>query len=143
MAVIDFIVNILSTPAILVGLLSLLGLCLQGKPIEDIVTGTIKTIVGFLVLEAGSAFLQSGSLLAFGEVFNYAFNTAGRCSKQRGCCFDGVGELWLQHSPYHVPGHDPQHRACTLFSYALHLPDWSPHAVYGLHACCSAFNRRS
>ena len=57
MAVIDFIVNILSTPAILVGLLSLLGLCLQGKPIEDIVTGTIKTIVGFLVLEAGSAFL--------------------------------------------------------------------------------------
>ena len=77
MAVIDFIVNILSTPAILVGLLSLLGLCLQGKPIEDIVTGTIKTIVGFLVLEAGSAFLQSGSLLAFGEVFNYAFNMQG------------------------------------------------------------------
>ena len=31
MAVLDFIVNILSTPAILVGLLALLGLCLQGK----------------------------------------------------------------------------------------------------------------
>ena len=76
-AVLDFVVNILSTPAILVGLLSLLGLALQGKPIEDIVTGTVKTIVGFLVLEAGSSFLQSGSLNAFGEVFNYAFNMQG------------------------------------------------------------------
>lgn len=74
MAVLDFIVNILSTPAILVGLLALLGLALQKKPIEDIVTGTIKTIVGFLVLTAGSGYLQSGSLLAFGEIFNYAFS---------------------------------------------------------------------
>lgn len=77
MAVIDFIVNILSTPAILVGLLALVGLALQKKPIEDIVTGTIKTIVGFLVLDAGSTFLQSGSLNAFGEVFNYAFSMQG------------------------------------------------------------------
>ena len=77
MAVLDFIVNILSTPAILVGLLALLGLALQGKPIEEIVMGTIKTIVGFLVLSAGAAFLQSGSLLAFGEIFNYAFHMQG------------------------------------------------------------------
>lgn len=33
----EFIINILSTPAILVGLMSLLGLALQRKPIEDIV----------------------------------------------------------------------------------------------------------
>ncbi|ERI05327.1 PTS ascorbate transporter subunit IIC [Atopobium sp. oral taxon 810] len=77
MAVLDFIVNILSTPAILVGLLALVGLCLQHKPIEDVVKGTIKTIVGFLVLSAGASFLQTGSLLAFGELFNYAFNMQG------------------------------------------------------------------
>ena len=57
----EFIINILSTPAILVGLMSLLGLALQRKPIEDIVKGTVKTIVGFLVLSAGASFLQSGS----------------------------------------------------------------------------------
>ena len=68
MAVLGFIVNILSTPAILVGLLALLGLVLQGKPAEDVLKGTIKTIVGFLVLGAGSSFLQSDSLLAFGQV---------------------------------------------------------------------------
>ena len=50
MAVLDFVVNILSTPAILVGLLALVGLCLQHKPIEDVVKDTIKTIVDFLVL---------------------------------------------------------------------------------------------
>lgn len=43
----NFIVNILATPAILVGLLSLIGLALQKKPIEEIVKGTVKTIVGF------------------------------------------------------------------------------------------------
>ena len=65
MPVIDFIVNVLSTHAILVGLVALLGLVLQKKPIEELVKGTLKTIVGFLVLFAGASFLQSGSLLAF------------------------------------------------------------------------------
>lgn len=73
----DFIINILSTPAILVGLISLIGLTLQKKPIEDIVKGTLKTIVGFLVLTAGSSFLQTGSLNDFGTIFNYAFDMQG------------------------------------------------------------------
>lgn len=77
MPVLDFIVNILSTPAILVGLLALLGLVLQGKPVEDVVRGTVKTIVGFLVLSAGADFLVGHSLNAFGEVFNYAFDMQG------------------------------------------------------------------
>ena len=73
----DFIINILSTPAILVGLLGLIGLALQKKPIEEITKGTAKTIVGFLVLTAGAGFLQSGSLNAFGDIFNYAFGMQG------------------------------------------------------------------
>lgn len=73
----DFIVNILSTPAILVGLLAMVGLILQRKPLEDIVKGSVKTIVGFLVISAGANFLTGGSLLAFGEVFNYSFSMQG------------------------------------------------------------------
>lgn len=73
----DFIINILSTPAILVGLISLFGLILQKKPIEEVVKGTVKTIVGFLVLTAGSSFLQTGSLNDFGTIFNYAFSMQG------------------------------------------------------------------
>ena len=73
----DFIINILSTPAILVGLISLFGLILQKKPIEEVVKGTVKTIVGFLVLTAGSSFLQTGSLNDFGTIFNYSFSMQG------------------------------------------------------------------
>ncbi|MGB4984409.1 MAG: PTS ascorbate transporter subunit IIC [Erysipelotrichaceae bacterium] len=73
----DFLMNILSTPAILVGLMALLGLILQGKPIEDCIKGTTKTIVGFLVLGAGAGFLVNSSLTQFGELFNYAFSMQG------------------------------------------------------------------
>ena len=73
----DFIINILATPAICVGLLAMVGLILQGKPVEEVVKGTIKTIVGFLVVSAGASYIQTGSLLAFGDLFNYAFNMQG------------------------------------------------------------------
>lgn len=71
------ILDILSTPSILVGLMALLGLILQKKPVEDVVKGTVKTIVGFLVLSAGASFLQTGSLNDFGTLFNYAFGVQG------------------------------------------------------------------
>ena len=67
----DFILNILATPAILVGLLAMVGLILQKKAVEDVVKGTIKTIVGFLVLSAGADFIQTGSLTAFGQLFTF------------------------------------------------------------------------
>lgn len=41
----NFIVNILSTPAILVGLLSLIGLALQKKPIEEIVKVRLRQLL--------------------------------------------------------------------------------------------------
>lgn len=77
MALLNIFQEILSTPSILVGLMALLGLALQKKPIEEIVKGTIKTIVGFLVLSAGASFLTSGSLNDFGTLFNFAFNVQG------------------------------------------------------------------
>lgn len=77
MVILEILQEILSTPALLVGIVALVGLLLQKKPVEDVVKGTIKTIVGFLILNAGSAFLQSGSLNDFGTLFNFAFNVQG------------------------------------------------------------------
>ena len=77
MQILLFFQEILSTPAILVGLMALIGLLLQKKSAPDVVRGTIKTIVGFLVLGAGADFLQTGSLNDFGVIFNYAFNLNG------------------------------------------------------------------
>lgn len=77
MKILLFFQEILSTPAVLVGLMAFVGLILQKKSATDIVKGTIKTIVGFLVLDAGASFLQTGSLNDFGVIFNYAFNLNG------------------------------------------------------------------
>jgi len=77
MGFIEFFVSILSTPAVLVGFFAMFGLILQKKPTEDVIKGTFKTIVGFMVLSAGAGYLVSGSLSNFGTVFNAAFGVTG------------------------------------------------------------------
>ena len=72
----DFLQQVLSTPAILVGLIALIGLVAQKKPIEDVIKGTIKTILGFLILGAGADVIV-GALEKFGTLFNFAFSVNG------------------------------------------------------------------
>lgn len=52
-SILGFIVDVLSQPAILVALIAFIGLIVQKKSGADITSGTIKTILGFLVLSAG------------------------------------------------------------------------------------------
>ena len=49
-AILDFIVDVLSQPAILVAMIALIGLIVQKKSAVDVTSGTIKTVLGFLVL---------------------------------------------------------------------------------------------
>jgi len=73
----DIIMNdILGTPAILVGLFALVGLLLQRKAIAEVVSGTLKTVMGFVIIGAGAAVL-TGSLDIFGKMFDHAFNVEG------------------------------------------------------------------
>ncbi|XJZ26650.1 PTS ascorbate transporter subunit IIC [Bacillota bacterium Lsc_1132] len=73
----DLIMNdILGTPAILVGLFALIGLLLQKKGVADIISGTLKTIMGFLILGGGAGILI-GSLDIFGKMFEKAFHIQG------------------------------------------------------------------
>ncbi|MED1790598.1 PTS ascorbate transporter subunit IIC [Brevibacillus laterosporus] len=73
----DFLMNdILGTPAILVGLFALFGLLLQKKNIADIIAGTLKTTMGFIILGGGASILI-GSLDAFSKIFTEAFHING------------------------------------------------------------------
>lgn len=63
-------------PAILVALIALLGLFLQKKKFSDVVSGTIKTMVGFLVLIGGASVLLN-ALGPFTDMFQKALNTQG------------------------------------------------------------------
>lgn len=71
-----FVVDILKVPSVLVGLIALIGLVAQKKNFSDVVKGTVKTILGFLVLGGGATVLV-GSLNPLGGMFEHAFNIQG------------------------------------------------------------------
>ena len=72
----NFVVDILKVPSVLVGLIALIGLVAQKKSFSDVVKGTIKTILGFIVLGGGATVLV-GSLNPLGGMFEHAFNIQG------------------------------------------------------------------
>lgn len=71
-----FLKDFFSSPAILLGLVSLIGLLLQKKSVPDIIKGTVKTFVGFLVIGAGADVLV-GALDPFAQMFQEGFNVSG------------------------------------------------------------------
>lgn len=71
-----FITDFLSTPAFIIGLVALLGLLALRKSGSDIVKGTIKTILGFLILQQGAGIIVN-SLIPFSQLFENAFNLTG------------------------------------------------------------------
>lgn len=68
--------DILGTPAILVGLFALIGLLLQKKDVASVVSGTLKTVMGFIIIGAGANVII-GSLDIFGKMFDHAFHVNG------------------------------------------------------------------
>ncbi|GAA0441672.1 PTS ascorbate transporter subunit IIC [Virgibacillus salarius] len=74
---IDLIMNdVLGTPAILVGLFALIGLIAQRKNVAEVVSGTLKTIMGFVILDAGANVIVL-ALGQFSSMFNEAFSVDG------------------------------------------------------------------
>lgn len=70
------ILDILSVPAVLVGIVALIGLVIQQKKSSEVIKGTIKTIMGFLVL-GGGAGIAVASLGHFGAMFQQGFGMQG------------------------------------------------------------------
>lgn len=71
-----FITDILSTPAILIGLVALLGLAIQKKSSSDIIKGSIKTVLGFIVLGGGAGILVA-AVTPMGVLMEQGFNLRG------------------------------------------------------------------
>ncbi len=77
MAVLEFIVyDLLSEAGILIGLLALIGLLIQRKPADKVISGTVKTIVGFIIFGIGSTAAQ-GALTGLQTLFVEAFGLQG------------------------------------------------------------------
>jgi len=77
MAVINFIIkNILTQASVTIALIAMLGLILQKKSAGQVIAGTLKTMLGFMVLSAGSSIIVS-SLTYFGKIFTKGFHMQG------------------------------------------------------------------
>jgi len=68
--------DILGTPSILIGIFALIGLLVQKKGFGEIVSGTLKTVLGFILVGAGAEIIVR-SLDVFGKMFNKAFHISG------------------------------------------------------------------
>lgn len=77
MQVLNFIINNILTQAfITIGLIAFIGLLAQRKSFGDVISGTFKTMLGYLVLSAGSAIIVE-VLIYFGEIFTAGFGMQG------------------------------------------------------------------
>ncbi len=72
----NFITSFLSTPAFIIGLIALVGLIAMRRPFSDVIKGTLKTILGFMILEAGASIITD-SLVPFSQMFEDAFGLDG------------------------------------------------------------------
>ncbi|MGC3121006.1 PTS transporter subunit IIC, partial [Enterococcus faecalis] len=68
----DYIISFLSTPAVLLGLVAMIGLLAHNKTGREVLTGTSKTIIGFLIFYAGGTIL-TGALQIFITLFQTGF----------------------------------------------------------------------
>lgn len=65
--------NFFGTPAILLGLIVLIGLLVQKKTASQVISGTFKAIIGFLIIGAGSGVIVD-SLTVFEPMWKEVFN---------------------------------------------------------------------
>lgn len=70
------VISLLSNAGILVGIISMVGLILQKKSADDVIKGTAKTIIGFLVFNIGSSAIGA-ALGNFNTLFQKGFGITG------------------------------------------------------------------
>jgi PTS system ascorbate-specific IIC component len=67
-----FITSILSNPAIILGIIAAVGLIALRKSVSDVIKGTLKVLLGFIILQQGSNIIVS-TLIPFSTMFTKAF----------------------------------------------------------------------
>jgi len=72
----NFIFSFFDEPAIIVGLMALIGLISLKKSVSQVVSGTLKTIIGFIIFQIGSGAIAE-ALGQLGPAFESAFHLQG------------------------------------------------------------------
>ncbi|SHJ94490.1 PTS system IIC component, L-Asc family [Clostridium amylolyticum] len=75
-AILEFLRDVLKQPALLMGLMALVGLIALKKPAHKIMTGTLKPILGYIMLGAGADFIVN-NLDPLGKMIEHGFHING------------------------------------------------------------------
>lgn len=75
MQVLLFIIELIKIPAIILGLISMVGLIIQQKALGDVLLGTIKTILGLLIMSVGIGALIN-ALVPIQNMFQAGFSAS-------------------------------------------------------------------
>jgi PTS system ascorbate-specific IIC component len=76
MAIFTILLELITMPAIILGLIALIGLLMQRKPAVDVVTGTIKTVLGLLIMSVGIGALI-GAIIPIQSMFEAGIPAGG------------------------------------------------------------------
>ena len=82
--IIDLMIELLSTPAILIAIFVMIGLMIKKKGIADIIKGVVKTILGFHLVSAGASVVV-GSLGPLNTMMSTAFGFTGVVPQNEVC----------------------------------------------------------
>lgn len=72
----NVIVSLLNNAAVVLAIVVATGLILDKRSLSEVIVGTIKTLLGYLILSAGSGLICT-ALSSFSNVFTAAFNLTG------------------------------------------------------------------
>lgn len=76
MELLEFLRDVLQQPALLIGMVSLVGLVALGRPFHKVMTGTLKPIMGYLMLSAGAGVICE-NLAPLGKMIEEGFSITG------------------------------------------------------------------
>ncbi len=76
MQVFAFLLQLITLPAFILGLIALAGLLIQRKPASEVITGTIKTVLGLLIMSVGIGALIN-ALIPIQSMFETGIPAAG------------------------------------------------------------------
>ena len=75
-SILSFVKDFLSQPALLMGIMAFIGLVALKRPAHKVMTGTLKPILGYIMLGAGADFIVA-NLNPLGEMIQKGFNITG------------------------------------------------------------------
>lgn len=80
----QLILELIMTPAVILGLMALVGLIIQRKTAGEVISGTMKTILGLLIMSVGIGALIT-ALIPIEKMFTQAFKIEGFVTFDEAC----------------------------------------------------------